>query len=227
MRPVSKGSSPNTYKNYKDAKADLVDSIGEYCCYCERQIETHLAVEHVIPRSQRPASATKWTNFVLSCVNCNSCKLDTPVTLSDHLWPHRDNTLRAFEYRVGGIVSAHGSLNGALAAKANATIRLVGLDKRPGLVGREPTSADNRWLKRQQTWVLAQRKRQDLQANDTPALREAIIDIAVSRGIFSIWWTVFDGDADMRRRLRLAFVGTHRRSFDHQENAVQRAGGQV
>ncbi|GAB5544300.1 MAG: hypothetical protein SangKO_040600 [Sandaracinaceae bacterium] len=227
MRPVSKGSAPSTYNNYRDAKPDLVDRIGEYCCYCERQIETHLAVEHVIPQTQCPSSATKWRNFVLSCVNCNSCKLDTPVKLSDHLWPHRDNTLRAFEYRVGGIVSAHGSLNTALSAKANATIRLVGLDKRPGLVGREPTSADKRWLKRQQTWSLAQRKRQDLQAQDTTALREAIVDIAVSRGIFSIWWTVFNGDADMRCRLRRAFVGTHHQSFDAQENAVQRARGQV
>lgn len=227
MRPVSKGSAPSTYSNYKDAKADLVDRIGEYCSYCERQIETHLAVEHVIPQTQRPSSANKWRNFVLSCVNCNSCKLATPVKLSDHLWPHRDNTLRAFEYRVGGIVSAHGILNGALSAKATATIRLVGLDKQPGLAGREPTNADKRWLKRQQTWALAQRKRTDLQANDTSALRDAIVDIAVSRGVFSIWWTVFDGDADMRRRLRLAFVGTHRRSFGHQENAVRRAGGQV
>lgn len=227
MRPVAKGGAPSAYTSFRDAKPDLVARIGEYCCYCERQIETHLAVEHVIPRSQRPSSAVKWVNFVLSCVNCNSCKLDSRVTLGMHLWPHRDNTLRAFEYRVGGVVAVHAGLSPAMQTKANATIQLVGLDKMPGAAGREPTNADNRWLKRQQAWTLAQQKRLDLLANDTPELRTAIVDVAVSRGMFAIWWTVFAGDVDLRRRLRAAFVGTCPSCFDANENPQARPGGQL
>ena len=57
------------------------------------------------------------------------------------------------------------------------------------------------------------------------SLREQIVDTAASRGMFSIWWTVFVGDVDMRQRLRKAFVGTHAASFDANENL--RARGQL
>lgn len=58
-------------------------------------------------------------------------------------------------------------------------------------------------------------------------MREQIIETAISRGLFSIWWTVFNGDIDMRRRLREAFTGTHAGSFDVEENPIRRDGGQM
>ena len=59
------------------------------------------------------------------------------------------------------------------------------------------------------------------------AMREQIVETAIAHGMFCIWWTVFDGDVDMRRRLREAFTGTHAASFDVNENPVPRVGGQL
>ena len=184
-------------------------------------------MEHVQPKSHVPALRTDWTNFLLGCVNCNSSKGDTPINLIDYLWPDADNTLLAFEYVRGGTIQPAAALAPNLTAKAQATIRLTGLDCYPGGPDQEPTTADLRWLRRQQAWEKAERSRTTLVANDTNAVRELIVSLATSSGEFSIWWTVFATDIDMRRRLREAFVGTHGASFDVNENPVPRVGGQL
>jgi uncharacterized protein (TIGR02646 family) len=227
MRPVDKGAAPAAYATYQDAGPDLQARIGDFCSYCERQIETNLAVEHVQPKSRVPVLSTAWTNFLLGCVNCNSSKGDRPVNLPDYFWPDSENTLRAFDYVRGGMIRPNPALAPVLAAKARATIRLVGLDRDPGNRGRRPTSADRRWLRRQQAWEKAERCRDILVSCDNVGVRELIADVAAGRGEFSIWWTVFAHDADIRRRLREAFVGTHGGSFDTHEQLLPRAGGQV
>jgi uncharacterized protein (TIGR02646 family) len=227
MRPVDKGLPPAVYAEYRDAAPDLQARLGDYCSYCERQIETHLAIEHIQPKCRVPALALSWLNFLFGCVNCNSCKGNAAITLADYLWPDADNTLRAFEYSPGGLIAAHPELDAAIATKASATIGLLGLDRFPGNAGREPTTADQRWLRRQQAWAKAEKCRDTLSAQDTPEVRDLIVDVATGRGEFSIWWTVFINDADMRRRLREGFVGTHGASFDADENLVARAGGQL
>jgi uncharacterized protein (TIGR02646 family) len=227
MRPVDKGAAPTTYAMYQDALSDLRARLGDYCSYCERQIETNLAVEHVQPKSRAAALRTDWANFLLGCVNCNSSKGSTAINLVDYLWPDADNTLRAFDYVRGGMIQPDAALAPNMAMKAQATISLMGLDRFPGNAGREPTSADLRWLRRQQAWEKATHYRDKVATQDTDALRDAIADLATGRGEFSIWWTVFSGDIDMRRRLREAFIGTHGASFDVDENPVPRAGGQL
>lgn len=227
MRPVERGADPGPFEDYRDAARHLFERLGDYCSYCERQIETHLAVEHLMPKSHNPALRTAWNNFLLACTNCNSCKGDTPVNLPDYLWPDLDNTMRAFEYRRGGIITATISLSATLAGKAKATIQLLGLDKDPGNPGREPNSSDRRWLRRQQAWNMAEYYRKLLEKKDSEELRAAIVHIVTGRGEFSIWWTVFHGDADMRRRLREAFVGTAHACFDCNESLVVRNGGQI
>ena len=227
MRPVDKGSAPDEYAKYQDAGGDLQVRLGDYCSYCERQIETNLAVEHVQPKSHAPELSTSWSNFLLGCVNCNSSKGHTPINLASYFWPDTDNSLRAFEYVHGGMIQPRPALGPALAAKAQATINLTGLDRDPGNPGRKPTSADQRWLRRQQAWEKAERYRDILAEQDTEQVRELIVDVATSRGEFSIWWTVFAGDVDMRRRLRVAFTGTHGASFDSNEDLIPRIGGQV
>jgi len=227
MRPVEKGTAPAVYDQYQDAGPDLQSRLGDYCSYCERQIETHLAVEHVQPKVYRAPLRAAWSNFLLGCVHCNSCKGKKRVALRAYFWPDRDNTLRAFEYGRGGLVNPSADLSRALRRRANDTISLVGLDKYPGNPGREPTSSDRRWLRRQQTWLMAEMDRARLAANDTAEVRELIVENALGRGMFSIWWTVFAGDADMRRRLREAFLGTHADSFDANEDLVPRVGGQL
>jgi uncharacterized protein (TIGR02646 family) len=229
MRPVNKGAAPNTYTDYRDAANDLQDRLGDYCSYCERQIETHLAVEHIQPKSLNGTLKNDWSNFLLACVHCNSSKGDTPVTLTDYYWPDLDNTLRALAYRQGGIVEPNPNLAPPDQAKAIATITLTGLDKDPGNpdAARKPTGSDRRYLRRLHAWNLATRYSAKLAAEDTPNLREAIVDIALGRGMFSIWWTVFAGDTDIRRRLRLAFVHTETNCFDQNEDAVPHPTGQI
>jgi uncharacterized protein (TIGR02646 family) len=227
MRPVDKGAAPAVYARYQDAEPDLQMRLGDYCSYCERQIETNLAVEHIQPKSHMPALRNEWSNFLLSCVNCNSSKGNTPVNLPDYLWPDSDNTLLALEYERGGLVRPNATLPTPIQKKAEATITLTGLDKYPGNPGREPSSSDRRWLKRQQSWKLAEMDRQRLAARDCTEVREIIVENALGRGMFSIWWTVFAGDVDMRRRLREGFLGTDGRCFDGNEDLVARAGGQA
>lgn len=227
MRPVDKGVAPDVYARYQDAGPDLQARLGDYCSYCERQIETNLAVEHVQPKSRVPALCTDWTNFLLGCVNCNSSKGTTPINLVDYFWPDADNTLRAFEYVRGGMIQPNPALAAGLAGKAHATISLTGLDRDPGNPGKVPSSADQRWLRRQQAWEKAERCRDILATCDTLEVRELIAAVATGRGEFSIWRTVFAHDVDILRRLREAFVGTHGESFDVNENLVPRAGGQL
>lgn len=228
MRPVDRGADPGPFTDYRQAAPFLMQRLGDYCSYCERQIETNIAVEHIRPKDPVPGLALTWTNFLLGCNNCNSCKGDTNVNLPDYVWPDTENTMRAFQYRAGGFVDPHPALVPPLDAKALATIRLLGLDKFPGNAGREPTESDRRWLRREQIWKMATDYRAKLAANNAPDFRQAIVDLALSRGAFSIWWTVFDGDADMRRRLREAFVGTDNPCFDPAtEGLLPRAGGQL
>jgi len=227
MRPVDKGGAPAAYAKYQDAGFDLQGRLGDYCSYCERQIETHLAIEHVQPKSHVPSLSTEWSNFLLGCVHCNSSKGDTLANLLDYLWPDSDNTLRALEYSRGGLVEPNRTLPLLVQTKARATIELTGLDKHPGSPGRQPTSSDKRWLRRFEAWQLAEKNRQRLASNNSEEVRELIIENALGRGMFSIWWTVFAGEVDMRRRLRQAFLGTDPASFDATENVQSRAGGQV
>jgi uncharacterized protein (TIGR02646 family) len=229
MRPVERGMSPQAFSNYRDAYPYLVERMGDYCSYCERQIETHLAVEHVQPKDPVPALVNSWTNFLLGCVHCNSCKGATQVSVMDYLWPDTDNTLRAFEYGPGGSISSNPTLVPAIRAKADAMITLTGLDKDPGnpAPDRRPTESDKRWLKRKEAWDKAARCRDILALQDTAETRELIVDVAKGKGMFTIYWVQFSHDADMRKRFREAFVGTAPNCFDNAENAQPRLGGQI
>jgi 5-methylcytosine-specific restriction endonuclease McrA len=104
MRPVTRSAAPRTYTKYQDAIRDLENCFGCYCSYCERRFPACLAVEHVSPKSLDPGRETDWTNFLLGCVNCNSSKGATLTNDQAFLWPDKDNTLKAIEYKAGGLV---------------------------------------------------------------------------------------------------------------------------
>lgn len=155
MRPVDKGAAPTeAFTRYADAAAPLIERLGRYCSYCERQIETHLAVEHVRPKLKAPELSLSWSNFLLACSNCNSCKGTSAVVLSDYFWPDRDNTLRAYEYTNGGLVRPSAGLSEINRARAEASIALLGLDRYPGSPAGGPTEHDLRWLRRREVWAV-------------------------------------------------------------------------
>lgn len=60
MRPVDRGPVPHvngvpkTVADYKDWRQDLIDRIGNYCCYCNMVLNDSPQVEHVTPKKPQP-----------------------------------------------------------------------------------------------------------------------------------------------------------------------------
>jgi len=234
MRPVGRGPRPQAegvdieFKEYPQARAKLIERMGEFCSYCEMHLDASLAVEHVQPKQPPGAAvvdqarALDWNNFLLACTNCNSTKTNTEVDLAQYLWPDRDNTFRALEYSEGGIVSS--ALEGDLKVKAHNTIKLTGLDKQPL---NDPKASDRRWRNRRETWDIAMRSKDRLQTCDCQEMRDQIEETATAQGFWSIWMTIFNDDPDMLRRFIRAFPGTSSDCFDAAAGyaAVARPGG--
>jgi hypothetical protein len=229
MRPVDRGPvplvdgvNPRVYDHYRDARDELIARIGDYCSYCEMAFPVP-AVEHVQPKSLQPGLERVWDNFLLGCTSCNSIKGDKPVTLADYYWPDAGNTARAFVYDT----DEPPRVNPAVAdqARARRTLDLTGLDRVPGHP--DYSERDRRWIKRREVWGIALRSHQQLQQNDSPALREQIVYTAISRGFFSVWMTVFRADTEMRCRLINAFRGTSSSCFNREGNPVLRPGGAI
>ena len=219
MRPITRGKSPQPvdYGNYRNAFADLVSRLGPYCSYCERRMQTHLAVEHIQPTGL-PAYASlegRWDNFLLGCINCNSTKKDKDVVLASVVLPDRDNTAAAYDYTSDGKVSAGAGLSPVLAKMAAGTLSLCGLDKGPSQVKDENGQlvAIDRFNQRRETWGIALNSKDELRQSPTDNVRRLIVDLARNSGFFSIWMQVFDDDPDMRQRLIHAFPGTARDCF--------------
>lgn len=225
MRPIERGPDPGPFTDYKDARDPLIQRIGDYCSYCENVLPSEVDVEHMQPKSRPPYAALVWTNFLLACSYCNSVKGDRLIVISDHLWPDLDNTFLAFYYAVDEPPSVAGRLPDTLQVLAQRTLELTGLDRCPGHPRLSPR--DRRWLKRKQVWGIALLSLTELQSTDTPQMRRQIALTAASRGFFSIWMTVFQHDADMRKRIILSFSGTAGSCFDADGNPIPRPGGRV
>lgn len=230
MRPVNRGEWPKDedgrnvrFREYAEARGELIERLGEYCSYCESLLNASLAVEHVQPKSLNPQLERDWSNFLLACTNCNSTKGDNAIALDDYVWPDRDNTARAFAYEEGGTVKVAQGLDPAVADKAEALRKLVGLDKKPT---KDPTASDRRWLHRYRAWERATRALQLLRhRRDDEGMRQLIVDQATALGFWSIWMTVFAEDADMRQRFIESFPGTARDCFDAGAGTMARPGG--
>ncbi|MDY7230291.1 HNH endonuclease [Hyalangium rubrum] len=229
MRPVERGSwpldaqgTPRAFAEYAEARGELIARLGEYCSFCESQLNASLAVEHVLPKKPNPRRALDWDNFLLACVNCNSTKGTKPVRRGKHYWPDRDNTARAFTYKADGVVTLAPGLTGPQQKVAKRTLELTGLHKLPT---KDPKASDRRWMHRRDAWGRAERARTCLAACDTPDMRQCIIEQATALGYWSIWMTVFSADSDMRQRLIAAFTGTSAGCFDMQTQPVARPSG--
>jgi len=235
MRPVRRNTSPvsQDYSDYTDAKTELISRIGggfyrgihlaSYCSYCERKIDTSLAVEHVEPKGgvhgQHDLQG-RWENFLLACVNCNSTKGDKQVVFSALYFPDRDNTFYAFEYLADGNIQP--SRVGDQVAFS--TLELTGLDKaqRQTLDTKGRLIAEDRSSQRMQVWALATFSLEDFNSspNNTP-LKNSIVKNAVLAGFFSVWMTVFRSVPEMTNRFIDAFSGTRESGcFDADANPI-------
>lgn len=215
MRPLQRGVSPfpADLVDYEDAKPHLVARLGRFCSYCERPIHTMLAVEHIQPKALPAYSnlAGRWDNFLLACVNCNSCKKDKNIVLSDVFLPDRDNTFVAFTYMPDGTVVPASHLSATTERMAARILSATGLDK--GICATLDENgrlvALDRVSQRMEAWAEAEESRADILANPgSDAVRRSVVRLAVAKGYFSIWMTVFAADPEMRNRLIDAFVGT-------------------
>lgn len=216
LRPVKKEQRPNiTVKEYAEYRRHLTNNLGYYCSYCERRIEHNIGIEHIKPKSINKNLELNWRNLLLACVNCNSTKGNKPIDLRNYLWPHLDNTAKSFTYIVGGIIKILPNISDKSKVLAKNTIELVGLDKMPSSdISVNSQETDNRWKFRMETWDKAVELSNDLKINNTPIVRKLIIDIAIAKGYFSVWMSVFDNDIDMKRDLVNAFIGTDANCYD-------------
>ncbi len=237
MRPVVRGPWPQNvageeiqFQDYAKARGELINRLGEYCSYCEMELDSSLAVEHIQPK--RPDWADNdlverkfnWNNFVLACTNCNSTKGTIDVDLASYYWPHLDNTFHALAYSEAGVVSPAAFLNEDQREKADNIIKLVGLDKQPG---NNPAASDRRWRNRLETWGIATKALSDLAELNHDAMRNIIVELAEAKGYWSIWMTVFQDDPDMLRRFIAALPGTASDCFNDDGEAVARPTGQI
>ncbi len=215
MRPVLRSTSPQEqeFEPYTKSLSYLVSRLGSYCSYCERHVQTNLAVEHIQPKALPRYEHLRgtWTNFLLGCVNCNSTKLNKDVVFEQLFLPDRDNTALAFDYlQDGSVVPSEYAKSMGHESLCRATLKLTGLDKIPASTTDENDKlvALERVSQRMQTWLLALDMFALIENNDTHELRSAITQLAYKSGFFSIWMKVFLNDRDMRLRLVEVYPGT-------------------
>lgn len=214
MKPVEKGSSPKKYSGYSKAKVDLISRLGSQCSYCEASKDPQdLHVEHIYPRQPHPELELEWENFLLSCNTCNTYKnlhlgngrhkeLETR-----YIWPHLDNTFKAYAYHEDGRVEMRRYLRKSIKEAASLTRDLVGLMRSPA---KTETYADagvayDGISKRRELWSQAEGFRSLYISRPTSESANAIADCAVALGYFSIWMEVFSGQVEVRQELIRAF----------------------
>ena len=204
------------YEVYGDAKQPLAANLGKYCSYCECAIPSiaNIEVEHIVPKGDG-GSETAWGNFLLSCKCCNTVKPKKGVKLEDSHWPHRDNTFIDFVYDAGGRVCVNPILEGETKEKAEKLFELFKLGRHP-YSNSLPTEADYRWRERMEAWKLAENYNKKYHNNTLWV--EDILAMALAKGFWSVWFTVFDGIQEVREALIKGFPGTSSECFDANNN---------
>ena len=232
MRPIRRGDAPQTYTAYSLAKNDLIDRfssgwhngrhIASYCSYCERKIDTNLAIEHIQPKDGEcghPELELIWSNFLLACVNCNSTKGKKEIFFYNLFLPDRDNTFYSFKYTADGLIKPRDTLSYTNKARANITLKLLGLDKLS--TTNNPISQDRR-RQRKEVWGIAEESLEDYLENiHNIAIQKSIVKIMLLSGFFSVWMTVFEDYAEMKNLFIDSIHGTRESGcFDNDGNCI-------
>lgn len=179
-------------------------------------------VEHVPPKSATPTLRLAWSNMLLACGPCNRAKSDLPYDLHTHYIPDYHNTHLAFEY----VMIFHPKKRNALAcipvlkqnnevdiSKAIATIELFRLSALTSCA----RATDLRWKYRYEAFQSSRLWRTSWDqwgykvADDFIPL---LIDAAVGKGFFSLWFDCFDDVPAIKKALLDAFPGSQKGGFN-------------
>jgi uncharacterized protein (TIGR02646 family) len=217
MRPINKSNRldingyPLEFKEYRDAKPDLVKELGDFCCYCGIQVsEMDLHVEHIMAKDKNPTLENRWDNFLLACSMCNSIKSNKGVI--DTFMPHKNNLLYFVNILQAGVIEIKENISEDDKRKTQNFIDLVGLDREPSHP--KLTPKDKRWRYRLEAYNIAERHLIKYEKTPPQTDIETIIDLAKNSGFFSIWFTVFDKFKEVKQVLINAFPNTDLASFD-------------
>lgn len=224
MRPVDKGHKDKEYRPYTTAKRDLIEAIGPYCSYCERNILSGGAVEHKQPKSKVRSLEYSWDNFLLGCINCNSIKSSADVNdanIRDFVWPDTDDTYHMIQYDpVTLMPSPADNLSDEDKERVSRLIGLVGLDrpvpKEGSLTYRK--ASDTRVEKRKKCAEEARSYKEmylDLVEDAKPAFITTLEYIVKSSGYWSIWMHEFEDIPEMREALLHCLPGTRIDLFEY------------
>jgi uncharacterized protein (TIGR02646 family) len=214
MKPVTKGPPPRRYSSYKDAKPDLIHQLGSHCSYCEVfGAPTFLDVEHIYPKHAHPRHKNDWDNFLIACPSCNSKKNSHLGSgrqrglTKRFLWPHLDNTLRAFRYFSDGRVVPAASLARSHRKLASNTIEMVGFMVSPAKA-RAYSARSIAYTGasiREEVWREVESIRTDYLDRPSASRARFFANHAAKRGYFSIWMEVFRDRPEFRRELISSF----------------------
>lgn len=230
MRPIEKGNSPyEKISEYQDAEPYLEKRIGAYCSFCEMRVNNALAVEH--KESKHSGGAlTDWANLLLSCVYCNSRKLEKirKGDLDKWLWPDQHNTFLAFTYEnaLPKVNEAYlKTVSEDVLKRARKVMEDLALDYKPEGTEKKKYK-DKRWQHRFRALSIAESYRDSWRKNgeseyEADQLRN-IRYTAEQTGFFSIWMMVFKDEPKVKRVLLDAFAGTAKECFDESGMAVRR-----
>lgn len=209
MKPVDKGQSLGTLADYRDAKPELLNRIGLHCSYCEQPgVPQNLHVEHIYPKKPHHELEREWDNFLIACSTCNTYK-HHHLGSSRHadlerryVWPHRENTFRAFTYFDDGRVEVVDALPPAIKQAAKDTLEMVGAMKSPAVAEKyEDDIAYDGMEKRKEMWEIASENRKDFLASNGGFSPNSLARNASKLGHFSIWMTVFHDRPEVRAEL--------------------------
>jgi hypothetical protein len=210
MRPVNKGAWPTkgalgvkkrVFNQWQRAIPHLELRTGKFCHLCEMKVTNALAIEHIKPREHFPKLIAHWDNFLLICNYCNSHKL-TNIPLAPYrkkyYWPHLNNTLKTFDFTVAGIITYNAThlTTPPEIGRANNTIALYGLDKTTTSNG----DSDSRLIERLEAYFFAIQRLNEYTTGVNNSI-DAIVDLAKTKGFFSVWLKVFDGVPAVRTAL--------------------------
>lgn len=209
MRPITKSRfkpSSYIYKPYNNAKDELIEAIGGYCSYCERPgYSAALDVEHIRDKDTHPNRKYLWRNFLIGCKNCNPVK--GTKSILNMYFPSVHNTYEIFNYDHLGQVTVNTQFLTTQSERdrAQRLIDLVGLDRRPG----HPkfSKKDKRWSDRQDAYLIAERCLPKYKSGDVDI--DTLIELAIAKGFWSVWMTVFSAEPDVITRLVKDFPGTN------------------